>query len=255
MRGKVTIILVMKLQNRITPAYAGKSVCLVHKICYMQDHPRLCGEKFLTRNSQTPEKGSPPPMRGKVDPKKINDYVIRITPAYAGKSALHASWQCLLEDHPRLCGEKLRSGTVRGTLRGSPPPMRGKGPPRRSEFLHTRITPAYAGKSGMSFMFAIREEDHPRLCGEKICAIVLHVVQNGSPPPMRGKVVMSGGYIEQTRITPAYAGKSFSLRRRGHEMWDHPRLCGEKPLFTGVFQQIQGSPPPMRGKVFLSVYL
>ena len=28
-------------------------------------------------------------MRGKVDPKKINDYVIRITPAYAGKSVTH----------------------------------------------------------------------------------------------------------------------------------------------------------------------
>ena len=30
-----------------------------------------------------------------------------ITPAYAGKSALRASWKCLIEDHPRLCGEKL----------------------------------------------------------------------------------------------------------------------------------------------------
>ena len=35
---------------------------------------------------------------------------------------------------------------------------------------------------------------------------------------------------------------------RGIDEKDHPRLCGEKPLFAGVFQQIQGSPPPMRGK-------
>ena len=29
-------------------------------------------------------------------------------------------------------------------------------------------------------------------------------------------------------ITPAYAGKSSSLRRLGCPLWDHPRLCGEK---------------------------
>ena len=34
--------------------------------------------------------------------------------------------------------------------------MRGKGPPRRSEFLHTRITPAYAGKSHEKVLLLLR---------------------------------------------------------------------------------------------------
>ena len=86
MRGKDDSINNHTICIRITPAYAGKSgrVCGL-KIC-RRDHPRLCGEKcigFLTRS--TPY-GSPPPMRGKAEPMQIVMDLIRITPAYAGKS-------------------------------------------------------------------------------------------------------------------------------------------------------------------------
>ena len=47
-------------------------------------------------------------MRGKVDPKKINDYVIGITPAYAGKSIAEEIGKINDKDHPRLCGEKTK---------------------------------------------------------------------------------------------------------------------------------------------------
>ena len=50
---------------------------------------------------------------------------------------------------------------------------------------------------------------------------------------MRGKVVMSGGYIGQTRITPAYAGKRSGECVDLVKKQDHPRLCGEKfPLWA-----------------------
>ena len=45
-------------------------------------------------------------MRGKAEKISLMLFQIRITPAYAGKSAIlcnkHKTWQ----DHPRLCGEK-----------------------------------------------------------------------------------------------------------------------------------------------------
>ena len=45
---------------------------------------------------------------------------------------------------------------------------------------------------------------------------------------MRGKdneaVLMDAVF----RITPAYAGKSFTLKQRPFEFGDHPRVCGEK---------------------------
>ena len=34
---------------------------------------------------------------------------------------------------------------------------------------------------------------------------------------------------------------------------DHPRLCGEKFPFCLPYDAYQGSPPPMRGKVFLEL--
>ena len=32
----------------ITPAYAGKSSLSVNRSAFSRDHPRLCGEKFIT---------------------------------------------------------------------------------------------------------------------------------------------------------------------------------------------------------------
>ena len=50
-------------------------------------------------------------------------------------------------------------------------------------------------------------------------------------------------------ITPAYAGKSACGFRCAGSHWDHPRLCGEKPLAARWGLAAPGSPPPMRGKV------
>ena len=51
-----------------------------------------------------------------------------------------------------------------------------------------RITPAYAGKSGLSICWRLFQWDHPRLCGEKGRVAAGVVAVSGSPPPMRGKV-------------------------------------------------------------------
>ena len=51
------------------------------------------------------------------------------------------------------------------------------------------------------------------------------------------------------RITPAYAGKSPPAKRRNPAIWDHPRVCGEKPVTTRFASSFWGSPPRVRGKV------
>ena len=76
--------------------------------------------------------------------------------------------------------------------------------------------------------------------------------QEGSPPPMRGKGVCSLTDSLFHGITPAYAGKR-SLQSYGQPFsWDHPRLCGEKVHGYRIHRLEGGSPPPMRGKVFLA---
>ena len=46
--------------------------------------------------------------------------------------------------------------------------MRGKGPEPKVHTLDIGITPAYAGKSDSGNPHTGRQEDHPRLCGEKV---------------------------------------------------------------------------------------
>ncbi len=46
--------------------------------------------------------------------------------------------------------------------------MRGKEQNGKSTYLSLRITPAYAGKSLAVGVLWIHDEDHPRLCGEKM---------------------------------------------------------------------------------------
>ena len=66
MRGKADAVKIMFATARITPAYAGKRLRKDRCLSVHQDHPRLCGEKFLKSIAIIHSPGSPPPMRGKV---------------------------------------------------------------------------------------------------------------------------------------------------------------------------------------------
>ena len=126
--------------------------------------------------------------------------------------------------------------------------MRGKETIKRNTSTVTRITPAYAGKrKSFSSIFKC-SRDHPRLCGEKIFQDSGLIVLRGSPPPMRGKVLLKVRLNEMDGITPAYAGKSMRRTPRPRRFGDHPRLCGEKWLTQFLPFGQPGSPPPMRGK-------
>ena len=112
------------------------------------------------------------------------------------------------KDHPRLCGEKRRIIPADRLNVGSPPPMRGKDGKYQNLEIIDRITPAYAGKRLSSARYMRYRQDHPRLCGEKHCFLLVYVSSAGSPPPMRGKASSGAAMWNGSRITPAYAGKS-----------------------------------------------
>ena len=235
--------------DRITPAYAGKRRKLSRLLIFSSDHPRLCGEKGFRDFYKIVGKGSPPPMRGKAQPFSLHFTSRRITPAYAGKSAAVKLQLITRQDHPRLCGEKVRLHAAAFADSGSPPPMRGKEYIDTEKLFEQGITPAYAGKSKAVIDFLGFFGDHPRLCGEKLYMPLWVPPRAGSPPPMRGKVRYFGLLTNHKGITPAYAGKRNPTFRRSRNGWDHPRLCGEKPAFSSLVRFQPGSPPPMRGKV------
>ena len=64
---------------------------------------------------------------------------------------------------------------------------------------------------------------------------------------MRGTGSKSNLFDKKRRITPAHAGNSKELKG---ELWvikDHPRPCGEQPIWRYDWLCNRGSPPPMRG--------
>ena len=131
---------------------------------------------------------------------------------------------------------------------GSPPLVRGKGFQGFQRYCRTRITPARAGKSIAGKGIPCCKQDHPRSCGEKKNGKRHQKVLRGSPPLVRGKGKKSSFGALVRRITPARAGKSEVLSSLFPVKRDHPRSCGEKSCFLGLFNHLFGSPPLVRGK-------
>ena len=131
---------------------------------------------------------------------------------------------------------------------GSPPRMRGKGASTPGGASGSRITPAYAGKSGCGFFYGFLNWDHPRVCGEKNVPFSAVGFELGSPPRMRGKAGLMPCPGAAPGITPAYAGKRLSPCAMCPVMKDHPRVCGEKCVLLTDACRLSGSPPRMRGK-------
>ena len=208
MRGKGDDVVYGLGRVRITPAYAGKRWCTSGRRSAAWDHPRVCGEKSEARSSELPTGGSPPRMRGKGVNVAVSDALVGITPAYAGKRNVAMRQKYAIWDHPRVCGEKGGQFIDWLTNLGSSPRMLGKVVHHAAEVGVAWITPAYAGKRRQNSCILSIDQDHPRACGEKLIIPCASSSVQGSPPRMRRKGRKGHGSRHQTRITPAYAGKS-----------------------------------------------
>ena len=129
-------------------------------------------------------------MRGTLSTNNFIKYNFRITPAYAGNTALFDFKKLLLQDHPRIRGEHCSSMFI--------------------SHFPTRITPAYAGNTLQVRYLIGMERDHPRIRGEHGLLYVTHSPILGSPPHTRGTPLLSFFRILSHSITPAYAGNTLS---------------------------------------------
>ena len=137
-----------KLKNvGITPAWAGKSLCVLMLATLVRDHPRVGGEKRRVLGRPHLRIGSPPRGRGKVFAVGSRNCTSRITPAWAGKSRKGLRQLFRVEDHPRVGGEKSSILHPHTGQKGSPPRGRGKGGQSVRNRHQAGITPAWAGKS------------------------------------------------------------------------------------------------------------
>ena len=113
----------------ITPACAGKRASADCGREAPEDHPRVCGEKFIRLALPDLHRGSPPRVRGKGYPFQHPCCLVGITPACAGKSRRCCPPGSPHWDHPRVCGEKATTCAAWRPISGSPPRVRGKVPP------------------------------------------------------------------------------------------------------------------------------
>ena len=228
MRGKASSWIKEGTENRITPAYAGKSSLSFLLLLLSGDHPRMCGEKTRNAPAAPKRRGSPPHVRGKVHAVETLKHSGGITPACAGK--------------------RPRTPLAGSSSRGSPPHVRGKACRSDSADFWQGITPACAGKSGCRTPEWPNCRDHPRMCGEKTLGGMESHPARGSPPHVRGKVKQLCVLIALRGITPACAGKSCCFAGCSAGSGDHPRMCGEKLPGSARAPLNAGSPPHVRGK-------
>ena len=212
------------------------------------------GEKISTTSWPRCWKGSPPRGRGKVSRRLAPTEIVRITPAWAGKSERPPFCYVRGRDHPRVGGEKPDTALQLPSHWGSPPRGRGKGQLHPWAAFHAGITPAWAGKRHTLKTSSRDDWDHPRVGGEKFTRVEDSSSCAGSPPRGRGKGGLALCWPPPPRITPAWAGKSTWAPSFKDLLQDHPRVGGEKPEWTSLEEIERGSPPRGRGKARLLTF-
>ncbi len=111
-------------QDRITPAYAGKTLNQLVVIIAIRDHPRIRGKDYKIFIICTIIRGSPPHTRERRLYLVPSLNVARITPAYAGKTYLSVWYLNYSKDHPRIRGKDWVDDCTFVLYSGSPPHTR-----------------------------------------------------------------------------------------------------------------------------------
>ena len=150
-------------------------------------------------------------------------------------------------DHPRVCGEHTMASSGVRACSGSSPRMRGTLVQSVDAERGDGIIPAYAGNTGTMFIVESAKGDHPRVCGEHLDLHIQAVESAGSSPRMRGTRERHDRRFSRRGIIPAYAGNTYTWRRRCLRGRDHPRVCGEHVRFDFAPAADWGSSPRMRG--------
>ena len=132
-----------------------------------------------------------------------------------------------------------------GMIKNALPSLR-QGPTRKG---------SAADKKASAAALPVTPSRKPRTCGEKLLNLLKTLINHGSPPHVRGKAQSDFVAAASSGITPACAGKSAARVCRHGWFEDHPRMCEEKRLLQhGGFQRL-GSPPHVRGKGLLQIFI
>ena len=248
-RGKRTDAIHRHPHQRLIPAHAGKTLSLIVYCVRGRAHPRSRGENLDVLRHGHAAGGSSPLTRGKPHDGQNRGIRRGLIPAHAGKTPTDATTDLASGAHPRSRGENLTPLLIALVIEGSSPLTRGKRTRSSRAGAWTRLIPAHAGKTGR---FEAQEPNcaaHPRSRGENAAMSVSDISPYGSSPLTRGKPEQLVHRAGVSRLIPAHAGKTLTIRRGGRSGWAHPRSRGENHRNRGPTQCARGSSPLTRGKL------
>ena len=124
-RGAVHRKAIIKRLAGIIPARAGSSAKISLGRRLRRDHPRACGEQFLSNFLRKSSMGSSPRVRGAEARHAVDGVAVGIIPARAGSRSCHRRRPRHARDHPRACGEQLSRRGRHAVETGSSPRVRG----------------------------------------------------------------------------------------------------------------------------------
>ena len=150
-------------------------------------------------------------------------------------------------DHPRSRGVYLKEADRLAQERGSSPLARGLRRPECHRDRRRRIIPARAGFTSTYRAGRPPYPDHPRSRGVYLVIMSVLIVLSGSSPLARGLRATPLERELETRIIPARAGFTNTMRCALICAMDHPRSRGVYPVGLVEKSLVKGSSPLARG--------
>ena len=247
-RGKLDGELLGQVDDGLIPAWAGKTLAASGCAAGCGAHPRVGGENLACALPSAVTQGSSPRGRGKPDLDQSQTLVLRLIPAWAGKTSRAV---CVSENraaHPRVGGENIHVLLDECEERGSSP--RGRGKLSLSLWI-TRLfglIPAWAGKTNARMVWSSQARAHPRVGGENPRYSIVIGPSQGSSPRGRGKRGLGAGDTLTVGLIPAWAGKTRFGVGLASGSRAHPRVGGENYTSSPTASRRAGSSPRGRGK-------
>ena len=192
-------------------------------------HPRVGGENCKCFFACRVCVGSSPRGRGKRSICVVKLAPSGLIPAWAGKTSSRLIYHLIFYgSSPRGRGKRLR-GLESDLSEGLIPAWAGKTPPRSGQ---RQSRPA-----------------HPRVGGENFSSPASELSEGGSSPRGRGKLRSTSAARSQSRLIPAWAGKTQSAISEMQDVGAHPRVGGENAQVGIEPPGGAGSSPRGRGKL------
>ena len=198
-----------------------------------------------------PVSGSSPRGRGKPQRLTLSIYLLRLIPAWAGKTREAGSHEFDSQAHPRVGGENAGPSAAMINNRGSSPRGRGKLSTSARASARQRLIPAWAGKTSSSAANIWGLSAHPRVGGENLGDDDARRLEAGSSPRGRGKRAAQRRLFRGPGLIPAWAGKTAPSSVPSSWYSAHPRVGGENRVLRVTVIGLSRLIPAWAGKTGL----